>query len=210
MGSVFSYVRTYHRAGDYFNLLLGPSCSALAFRIFSQCQDEEIARRLPAILTASSAAAVASLFISPAVVSGNPPYRTVPIIVLRRSSFNSSFISIPLSCMKGATVGVPPELNAVLSHVSQRSYWIIYNIYRCTYTPTFVPKWRCVLIILDDTKYDFCDFSARISWPSILCVRAYSHVNILFVIPVPFIRCSAQYRQRLHSQVPRRLALHKS
>ena len=50
-------------AGDYFAMVLGPACTALAFRIFSQ--SEKLSSKLPAILCASTVAAVTSLFVSP-------------------------------------------------------------------------------------------------------------------------------------------------
>ena len=58
------------RAGDYFNLLLGPSVVALAFRIFSSAENERVAARMPAVVVASSLSALASLLISPSL--GNP------------------------------------------------------------------------------------------------------------------------------------------
>lgn len=51
------------RIGDLFALILGPACTALAFRIFSN--SEKLHSKLPAILTASAVAAVTSLFVSP-------------------------------------------------------------------------------------------------------------------------------------------------
>ena len=51
------------RIGDIFALILGPACTALAFRIFSN--SEKLHSKLPAILTASAVAAVTSLFVSP-------------------------------------------------------------------------------------------------------------------------------------------------
>ena len=59
------------RAGDYFNLLLGPSVVALAFRIFSSAENPRVAARMPAVLVASSLSALASLLISPSL--GKPP-----------------------------------------------------------------------------------------------------------------------------------------
>ena len=52
-----------YKCGDYFALVLGPACTALAFRIFSQ--SEKLHSKLPAILAASTVAAVTSLFVSP-------------------------------------------------------------------------------------------------------------------------------------------------
>ena len=64
------------RAGDYFNLLLGPSVVALAFRIFSSAENERVAARMPAVVVASSLSALASLLISPSL--GTPPAQTDP------------------------------------------------------------------------------------------------------------------------------------
>jgi LrgB-like family len=51
------------KTGDYFALVLGPACTALAFRIFSQ--SEKLQSKLPAILAASAVSAVTSLLVSP-------------------------------------------------------------------------------------------------------------------------------------------------
>lgn len=51
------------KTGDYLALVLGPACTALAFRIFSQ--SEKLQSKLPAILAASAVSAVTSLVVSP-------------------------------------------------------------------------------------------------------------------------------------------------
>lgn len=56
-------VPTAYKCGDYFAMVLGPACTALAFRIFSQ--SEKLHSKLPAILAASTVSAVTSLFVSP-------------------------------------------------------------------------------------------------------------------------------------------------
>lgn len=55
------------KAGDYFSLLIGPACVALAFRIFSQT--EKLESKLPAILIATAVGATTSLVVSPLVGS---------------------------------------------------------------------------------------------------------------------------------------------
>jgi len=67
--------------GDYLSLMLGPSCTALAFRIFAN--SKRISSKLPAVFGVSAATAVGSLFLSPTL---------------------------------GNAVGLPPDLNLVLSH----------------------------------------------------------------------------------------------
>ncbi len=51
--------------GKLFSLLLGPACTALAFRIFAQ--QKSLGKSLPAVLASSIITTIASLFISPAV-----------------------------------------------------------------------------------------------------------------------------------------------
>lgn len=59
--------------GKLFSLLLGPACTALAFRIFAQ--QKSLGKSLPAVLVSSIVTSVASLFVSPAIgnVVGLPP-----------------------------------------------------------------------------------------------------------------------------------------
>jgi|MDTB01.2.fsa_nt_gb putative effector of murein hydrolase len=52
-------------AGKLFSLLLGPSCTALAFRIFGQ--QRTLGKALPAVLASSVLTSVFSLFASPAI-----------------------------------------------------------------------------------------------------------------------------------------------
>ena len=52
-------------AGKLFSLLLGPSCTALAFRIFAQ--QKTLGKALPAVLASSVLTSVFSLFASPAI-----------------------------------------------------------------------------------------------------------------------------------------------
>ncbi len=52
-------------AGKLFSLLLGPSCTALAFRIFAQ--QKTLGKALPAVLASSVLTSLISLFASPAI-----------------------------------------------------------------------------------------------------------------------------------------------
>jgi hypothetical protein len=66
--SLFTFTSPPHisqdmKAGDYFSLIIGPACVALAFRIFSQA--EKLESKLPSILIATGVSAAASLAVSP-------------------------------------------------------------------------------------------------------------------------------------------------
>jgi putative effector of murein hydrolase len=88
--------------GQLFSLLLGPSCTALAFRIYAQ--QETVGKQLPAVLISSVVTAIASLFVSPAIgrIAGLPSQ--LNNILAHRSI--TSALAIPSATQSGAS----PEL----------------------------------------------------------------------------------------------------
>jgi len=102
--SLFTFTSPPHisqdiKAGDYFGLVIGPACVALAFRIFSQT--EKLEAKLPSILIATAVSAATSLVVSPALGA----YVGIPAEINASLAHRSvaSSLAIPSSKLAGAS-----------------------------------------------------------------------------------------------------------
>lgn len=100
--SLFTFTSPPHisqdmKAGDYFSLIIGPACVALAFRIFSQA--EKLESKLPSILIATGVSAAASLIVSPLLGSSVGIPSEINAALAHRSV--ASALAIPSSKIAG-------------------------------------------------------------------------------------------------------------